>query len=145
MIVFDLACVCGYQFEGWFRHREEFEAQSRSGMLLCPECGSDKIHKILSPVAAVRSCVSESEKSDVKTAGDEWIASTLLTKLQDYVIKNFEDVGTKLTEETLKMHYGVKKARKIRGVTTYDEEAILKNEGIEILKIPMPVKEEKSN
>ncbi|MEA2084530.1 MAG: DUF1178 family protein [Thermodesulfobacteriota bacterium] len=144
MIVFDLACVCGYQFEGWFRCREEFETQIQSGMLLCPECGSDKIHKILSPVAAVRSGVCVSDKSDVKTAGDEWVASTL-TKLQDYVIKNFEDVGTKLAEETLKMHYGVEKARNIRGVATDDEEKILKSEGIKILKIPMPVKEEKSN
>ncbi|MCK5323771.1 MAG: DUF1178 family protein [Desulfobulbaceae bacterium] len=144
MIVFDLACVCGYQFEGWFQCREEFEAQSKSGMLLCPECGHEKIHKILSPVAAVRSGVCVSEVPDVKMAGDEWVASTL-TKLQDYVIKNFEDVGTKLAEETLKMHYGVEKARNIRGVATDDEEKILKSEGIKILKIPMPVKEEKSN
>ena len=146
MIVFDLACVCGYQFEGWFQCREEFEAQSKSGMLLCPECGHEKIHKILSPVAAVRSgvCVSEVPDAAAESAANKWIASTLV-RLQDYVVKNFENVGTKLAEETLKMHYGVEKARNIRGVATEDEEKILKSEGIELLKIPLPVKEEEPN
>ncbi|MCK5231574.1 MAG: DUF1178 family protein [Desulfobulbaceae bacterium] len=146
MIIFDLACVCGYQFEGWFQCREEFEAQSKSQMLLCPECGSDNIHKILSPVAAVRSgaCVSEVPDGAAGSAGNERIASTL-ARLQDYVVKNFEDVGTKLAEETLKMHYGVEKARNIRGVATEDEEKVLKSEGIKFLKIPMPVKEEEPN
>ena len=49
MIVFDLACTCGFQFEGWFRDHEDFSAQGRAGLLQCPSCGGSAIRKLLSP------------------------------------------------------------------------------------------------
>jgi hypothetical protein len=36
------------------------------------------------------------------------------------------------------MHYGVSDPRNIRGVSTDQEEKVLKEEGIDILKIPVP-------
>jgi hypothetical protein len=50
MIVYDLACGCGYIFEGWFQDREDFVAQQEAGFLSCPDCGNNAIRKILSPV-----------------------------------------------------------------------------------------------
>jgi len=57
--------------------------------------------------------------------------------MQEFVEKNFEDVGTNLATESLKIHYGVSKERNIRGVTTSEEDKMLHDEGIELLKIPM--------
>ncbi len=56
--------------------------------------------------------------------------------VQDYVEKNYEDVGTKFAEESLKMHYGVNKPKNIMGVTTADEEKMLKEEGVDLVKVP---------
>ncbi len=67
-------------------------------------------------------------------------AEKALKTLQKFVEENFEDVGTELATESLKIHYGVAEARNIRGVTTDLEEKKLKEEGIAILKIPFPVK-----
>jgi hypothetical protein len=36
MIVFDLACECGFLFEGWFKDHEEFTRQEREGLLRIP-------------------------------------------------------------------------------------------------------------
>ncbi|MCK5341315.1 MAG: DUF1178 family protein [Desulfobulbaceae bacterium] len=143
MIVFDLKCICGFQFEGWFESRADFERQRESNLLHCPKCGSDAIKKILSPVAVhsgAGSIDATSPSTLIPTEAE--FAEGMLRTLQEYVEKNFEDVGAKLAEESLKIHYGVKDKRNIRGVTTPDEEKMLKDEGIELLKVPMPVKKD---
>lgn len=142
MIVFDLSCVCGSQFEGWFQDRADLARQEKDGLLSCPACGSHEVKKILSPVA-VKSRKSEDSVTDPPAVSPEQAVAETLKSLQDYVINNYEDVGPKLAEESLKIHYGVKRPRNIRGISTEDEEKVLKKEGIEILKIPLPVKSDK--
>ena len=149
MIVFDLACLCGYQFEGWFQDHDDFCRQREEGLLVCPECGSSNVRKIMSAVA-VRTGGGFTGHGDNETeqnteAAVMQAAATFLEKVQKYIEKNFEDVGTKFPEEALKIHYGVKEARNIRGVATPEEEKILKKEGVELLKIPMIKKEEEAN
>lgn len=146
MIVFDLSCACGYQFEGWFRGREDFDRQEKDELLVCPSCGGGRIRKILSPVK-VRRIMEAPEKKTQVLSGEEAALSpekavATLRALQDYVEKNFEDVGSNLATESLKIHYGVEEPRNIRGVTTPNEEKTLEAEGINILKIPMPVKKD---
>ena len=65
------------------------------------------------------------------------MALNFLLAVQEVVEKNYEDVGPNLAKESLKIHYGVSEPTNIRGVTTADEEKMLKAEGIELLKIPM--------
>lgn len=150
MIVFDLQCDCGCQFEGWFRDHNEFADQQKSGQLVCPDCGSNQsVRKILSPVAyqKMSSLVQEKESFELKPRGvdtEDFIDSAynFLTVLSDYVEKNYEDVGSDFAKETLKIHYGAEKERKIRGVVTAAEEKMLKDEEIMFLKIPMFVKED---
>jgi hypothetical protein len=36
------------------------------------------------------------------------------------------------------MHYGVAEPRNIRGVSTHEEEKLLKEEGVQFVKIPLP-------
>ncbi|MDR2301903.1 MAG: DUF1178 family protein, partial [Deltaproteobacteria bacterium] len=52
----------------------------------------------------------------------------------------FVDVGSKFTEEALKIHYGVSPKRNIRGMSTEDQEQTLKKEGVEFFKVPMLVR-----
>ncbi|MBU4153737.1 MAG: DUF1178 family protein, partial [Proteobacteria bacterium] len=58
--------------------------------------------------------------------------------------RNYEDVGANLATTALKIHYGVEERRDIRGVVTAQEEAMLNNEGIQLLKVPV-IKEEDDN
>ena len=48
-------------------------------------------------------------------------AEKALETLQKFVAENFEDVGTDLAKESLKIHYGISEPRNIRGVTTESE------------------------
>lgn len=147
MIVFDLKCVCGVTFEGWFQDRNDFENQQAASFLVCPQCGSSKIKKIFSPTRFQSSKSSDdfipSKGSSGSVSPDD--AQKALATLQKFVEENFEDVGVDLAKESLKIHYGVAKPRSIRGVTTEAEEKKLKEEGISLLKIPMPLKNQKTN
>ena len=147
MIVFDLACVCGFTFEGWFQDRSDFESQQTASLLSCPHCGSREIRKILSPTH-FKSSISEASYAN-KCSSDALVspadAEKALATLQKFVEENFEDVGVDLAKESLKIHYGVAEPRNLRGVTTESEEKKLKEEGIKLLKIPMLLKSEKTN
>ena len=147
MIVFDLACVCGFTFEGWFQDRSDFESQQTASLLSCPHCGSREIRKILSPTH-FQSSISEASYAN-KCSSDTSVspadAEKALATLQKFVEENFEDVGVDLAKESLKIHYGVAEPRNLRGVTTESEEKKLKEEGIKLLKIPMLLKSEKIN
>ncbi len=147
MIVFDLECECGYRFEGWFQDRQDFDKQQTASFLICPECGGRDIRKILSPIRAQSSGSAPDKGLQLKDGKSELLsdAAEALETLQEFVEKNFEDVGTELATESLKIHYGVSEPRNIRGVTTELEEKKLKEEGISLLKIPMPAKNKNVN
>lgn len=147
MIVFELACVCGYTFEGWFQDRSDFKNQQTASFLVCPQCGGREIRKILSPTRFHSSGSAEDLPSTIRSPDSVSPADAekALETLQKFVAENFEDVGTDLAKEALKIHYGVSEPRNIRGITTESEEERLKEEGISLLKIPMPVKSVKTN
>ena len=147
MIVYDLACGCGYIFEGWFQDREDFVAQQEAGLLNCPDCGNNAIRKILSPVnvSTTREPSTVTPDGDKESAVSPEVLLQALKTVRKFVEKNFEDVGSKLAEESLKIHYGVEEARNIRGVVTEEEEKVLEKEGIELLKVPIMSEDDKPN
>jgi hypothetical protein len=147
VIIFDLKCLCSCQFEGWFENRTDFEKQRDDGLITCPYCGCREIHKILSPVA-IRSSTVHQDNSPTATDNSGITseqAMNFFRSVQDYVEKNFEDVGAELAKESLKIHYGVAEPRNIRGVATEDEEKMLSEEGMKLLKIPMLKKNQTQN
>ena len=148
MIVFDLTCICGCCFEGWFQSHDDFHEQQTKGLLNCPSCGKESVKKILSPVAvhATKQHAEDPNETLVQheNSNDQNILQAMKL-LQTYVEKKFDDVGPKLAEEALKMHYGVENVRNIRGVATQEEEKMLEKEGIELLKIPILTKNDTSN
>ena len=151
MIAFDFVCECGYTFEGWFRDYEDYVHQQSANMIVCPGCEkTDTVRKILSPVAVHtrdRSSESSIERSqkEIELSQDVDSAIKTLRELQEFVERNFEDVGAEFAEKTLKIHYGIEKPQNIRGVVTDEEEKVLTQEGIKLLKIPMLKKERSSN
>lgn len=145
MIVFDLACECGYTFEGWFQDRQHFEDQLEASYLECPLCGGHGIRKILSPVR-FQTSLSRTDAAADQAGSDSLSAAKVrraLQTLQKFIETNFEDVGSELAAEALKIHYGVSEPRSIRGVATAIEEKSLDDEGIRFIKIPRLNKEEK--
>lgn len=133
MIAYDLQCVNGHSFEGWFEDRRAYEAQKKKALIACPVCNSTSIARVPSTFA-IKSSNPLKEFSD-QQADLENIGK----KIVDFVEKNFDDVGSEFTKEALKMHYGVTEARNIRGVSTKEEEQTLKEEGVQFFKIPMPI------
>ncbi|MBU4260669.1 MAG: DUF1178 family protein [Proteobacteria bacterium] len=147
MIVFDLACECGFFFEGWFKDHEEFAKQEREGLLICPQCqGRQCLRKVLSPVAyQKKSCGTLADGKPPAEMDPARLAESVeqtIRIIQEFVEKNFEDVGSDFTRKTLKIHYGVEEPKNIRGVVTQAEEKMLDKEGIPYLKIPRLNKKE---
>lgn len=148
MIIFDLSCSCGSQFEGWFRDRDDFETQQRTGILQCPDCGGREVHKILSPVAVQRGGSGARESALQGSPGLEAgtvQALKILKAVNQFVRTHFDDVGSRLAEESLKIHYGIEEPRNLRGVASEEEEGMLRKEGIELVKIPLLTEEDDSN
>lgn len=133
MIAYDLQCVNGHTFEGWFEDGKAYKDQEKKGLISCPVCDETSVSRILSTFAIKKSLPTTKE-----TAGDVVDPVRIHQKVVDYVEKNFDDVGPEFTTEALKIHYGVNEPRNIRGVSTKEEEKILKKEGIQFIKFPLP-------
>ncbi len=135
MISFDVECSNGHVFEGWFDNLEAFEKQNANGMVTCPYCNDSNVRRLISPVALKRSVPNGEREQDKPDRIDY---QRLAREIVNYIKKNSEDVGAGFAAEALKMHYGVTEKRNIRGSATVDEEKILKEEGIDFFKIPIP-------
>ena len=134
MIVYDLHCSAGHQFEGWFSHAGDYTQQKAEGLLSCPVCESVEVEKL--PTAShVRTQLPSPSgpSSTVKTSGHQ---QKMLQAFNRYVSENFADVGTAFPEEARKIHYGETEARNLRGVTTHDEFRELREEGVEVHVLP---------
>jgi hypothetical protein len=68
----------------------------------------------------------------------EMAAQMLGRALHRYLRENFDDVGCDFAKEALKIHYGVADTRNIRGVSTPQEEEVLKKEGVSFFKVGSP-------
>ncbi len=131
MIAFDLECSGGHTFEGWFKDLASFEEQNKRGLVTCPYCEDTKVRRVLSPVA-IRSSSRPAASRGETTIDYQRLAREVV----HYINRNFENVGTDFAAEALKMHYGVKEKRNIRGAATGEEEQVLRKEGVEFYKLP---------
>lgn len=131
MIVFDLICQQGHQFEGWFDDGKAYDDQKARGLLTCPVCNGTEISKL--PTAfAIKSAHSERSPALVQKE-----LARLEKSMAAFIENNFDNVGSRFATEALKIHYGVTEPRNIRGTSTKEEEKTLKQEGIEFIKIPI--------
>ena len=106
MIVFDLQCVNGHIFEGWFEDGNDYHRQREEGLLSCPVCDNNDVFKVLSPFA-IKKTSPATEKSLEKQATLAELGAEIGKKVSEFIENNFDDVGCDFAKEALKMHYGV--------------------------------------
>lgn len=134
MIIYDLKCEKGHKFEGWFQDRTAFEDQKARSLVTCPVCGGCDVEMMLSSLSLVGKESAEQHRGqDVEIS-----PMKALRLLNEYVDKNFEDVGDKFAEVALKMHHGEEELRNIKGTTTKVEEDLLREDGVQFIKVPVP-------
>ncbi len=132
MIAYDLRCVNDHSFEGWFEDEKAYQSQKKKGLIACPVCDSSAVSRMPSTFAI------RSSRPTVPPSRTDAQLAAIGRQIVDYVEKNFDNVGSEFASEALKMHYGVKEPRNIRGTSTEQEEKTLRDEGIDFVKIPVP-------
>jgi len=135
VIIYDLKCRDGHKFEGWFKERGAFEEQRRQKLIACPVCGNTETVLIPSSVL-VKGRENRSATTTTQVNGEPPLK--LLYELQQYIHKNFDNVGDKFAEVALRIHQGEEESRNIRGTATGSEEETLREEGVQFIKMPLP-------
>lgn len=140
MIVFNLSCDNHHRFEGWFESAANFESQQQSKLLSCPFCGTDQVNKELHApyVNTGGGRGADSTTKPPATATPPAGIKGELAKMIDHLIANTDDVGHAFPEEARKIHYQEVPERRIRGSATPDEVKDLREEGIEVISVPIP-------
>ena len=46
MIIYQLRCSKGHEFEAWFRDSKAYDAQAEAGDIVCPHCGETMVLKV---------------------------------------------------------------------------------------------------
>ena len=139
MIVFDLRCVHGHGFEGWFASSAEFARQQEADLVRCPVCDDARVERLPSARVRVRKGAARADApapaaeptADV-VAG---LPAELLARLRE-AVRNTEDVGERFPEEARRIHYKETPARSIRGKASREEADALAEEGIEFAALP---------
>lgn len=133
MIIYDLICEQGHEFEGWFQDGPSFQEQLEQGLVQCPACGTSQVTQRLSTGGTIRGRGQGAAQAQAPRDTE-----TLLRAIQTVVEKHFQNVGSDFAKVALRMQYGVEEPRNIRGTTTEAEEQMLRQEGVEFFKLALP-------
>lgn len=145
MIVYDLICDEDHRFEAWFGSAEDFDSQRDTPLLTCPVCGSGAIQRIPSGIHTSRH--GRTDPALAPTAEQpEHVAAfpppKVVWQALRQLIENTENVGREFPEQARRIHYGESPRRSIRGQASREEADELREEGIEVLSLPVPPSEE---
>ena len=135
MKVIDLRCHNGHGFEGWFASDDEFLDQNGRQAIACPLCNDTVIVRLPS---APRLNLSGARELVVQAPAAPADPQALWMKAVRHVLANTEDVGERFATEARRIHYGEAQERGIRGQATPDEREALRDEGIEVMPLPLP-------
>lgn len=135
MIVFELMCSNGHRFEAWFPNSAAYDAQKAAGNIACPYCTDNQIAK--APMAPhVARAVA---KPHAKERNEQALAagmSRAVRALSQHVKENCDYVAQDFPEEARRIHYGESQRRGIYGEASEKEATALKDEGINVHRIP---------
>ena len=139
MKVLNLRCAHDHRFEGWFASDEDFLSQGERALVACPLCDDKAITRLPS---APRLNVSTQRGDGAAPPAPAEIAQARaqgrwLRAIRD-VINSTEDVGDRFPEEARRIHYGETKERGIRGQASAEDADALREEGIEVVSVPVP-------
>ncbi|WP_421991492.1 DUF1178 family protein [Qipengyuania sp.] len=146
MIVFDLSCSEGHQFEGWFGSSDDFSEQKAAGLLSCPQCGCAQIGKApMAPSVPAKGNARTADRTKTtQMATGEMPAAVkqaleTLAKAQAKALESSTWVGDKFAEKAREMHYGEADEAPIHGRATRDEAEDMVAEGIAVAPLLVPV------
>ena len=138
MKVLNLRCAHDHRFEGWFGSDDDFVSQSERGLVECPLCASKAVTRL--PSAPRLNVSNLREVVPVRSAGDEQQAQrqSQWIRAVRHLIDNTEDVGERFPEEARRIHYGEVEERGIRGQASREDAEALREEGIDVMAVPVP-------
>ncbi|MEN9419780.1 MAG: hypothetical protein RI988_3401 [Pseudomonadota bacterium] len=139
MKVLNLRCANGHGFEGWFASEDDFLGQNGRGLVECPMCSDRVITRLPTAprlnLSGARDSDAPSPRPTEPAAADPQAA--WLHAVRE-VLRQTEDVGERFPEEARRIHFGEARERGIRGVASPEERQALREEGIEVMALPLP-------
>ncbi len=138
MKVLNLRCGQHHAYEGWFASEEDFLSQKERAIVACPLCGDTHVERLptaprlnVSRHAAVETPTPPEVRAEM-TLQSQWLRAVR------QVMNSTEDVGERFPEEARRIHYGEVEERGIRGQASPEDAEALREEGIEVVALPMP-------
>jgi hypothetical protein len=154
MIHYQLRCEVGHGFDGWFSGSAGFEQQAARGLVECPACGTKKVDRALmapaiarvpgargrpeAPPAAAEPPTTATAAPPAKAAAGPMPAEmrALLQRMRAEIESKCDYVGPDFAAEARAIHEGRSDRRGIYGETTPEEAEALREDGIEVARIP---------
>jgi hypothetical protein len=136
MIVFDLRCGKGHQFEAWFKDSATFDSLSKSHAVTCPDCGGSKVEKAPMAPNIAPSRGYKGNKEGHKNAARKATYYQMVKELHRQVSEKCDYVGDKFADEARRIHTGDAEQRGIYGEATVEEAIELKEDGIDCAPLP---------
>lgn len=142
MKVLDLRCGLDHRFEGWFGGDADYESQHERGLVSCPLCNGTDVTRLPSAPRLNLSGARETALVTTQTNRDVvepiQAAQAAWMRAVRHMMANTDDVGARFAEEARRIHYGEKAQRGIRGHATREQAEALREEGIEVMSVPLP-------
>ncbi|MBK1678924.1 DUF1178 family protein [Rhodocyclus tenuis] len=145
MIIFDLVCAEEHRFEGWFHSADDFTRQLSRGLVLCPHCDSASVRRLPSALHlgkveqgdAAKSVPVSASAPDAPGNAPKVPGTAGMRQVFEALLAGCEDVGTQFTEEVRRIHYAEAPIRPIRGEASQDDYESLRDEGIDVCRLPL--------
>lgn len=141
MILYQLRCHQGHDFEAWFLNGAAYDSQSLSDDVTCPFCGTTNVAKALMAPNIATGGAKPRIRSNEDDARAKKVAEKILEAvdgLRTEVEENCDYVGNEFADEARRIEYGEAEERGIYGEATDDEAEELDEEGIEFFRLPFP-------
>jgi hypothetical protein len=137
MKVLNLRCGQQHAYEGWFASEEDFLSQQERSLVACPLCGDTGTVRLPSAPRLKVSRHATPTEPAASASREVTLQSQWLRALRQ-VMNNTEDVGERFPEEARRIHYGEVEERGIRGRASAEDAEALREEGIEVMALPIP-------
>ena len=134
MILYELNCSNGHNFEAWFRDSATYDKQAKRGDVECPVCSDTSIGKAPMAPRLSSSVKKENGEERAKEVAEQILKA--VNKIQEHVEENCDYVGDKFADEARAIHYGDADERGIYGEATGEEVSDLIEEEIDVLPLP---------
>lgn len=139
MILYQLRCHQGHDFDAWFLNGASYDSQSASGDVTCPFCGTPEVAKAPMAPNIASGNADAPLHSSVEEARAKKVAEKILDAvdvLREEVEENCDYVGDEFADEAKRIHSGETEERGIYGEASDEEAEDLDDEGIDFFRLP---------